>query len=158
MDKADEEFTWILVQFEGFKKSFAQTLVAHRQELTFADAISLCQPLAAEEVTHEPIIWTTFANLALSENIEKVRYEDVIQLAWSIGKVQGDLPEGIFKHQDDFWKLVVEQRMGMELREMRDDKYKSEQCLSMLSTMCLILNAEVAAANLISERFWVQLS
>ena len=165
LSETDEEFQWILAQFEGFKKSFAQTLVQERQNLTFADAVSLCQPLAAEEVIHEPIIWTVFANLALSENIEKMRYEDVVQLAWSIGKVQNDLPElengENFKHQGDFWKMVVEKRMAMEMREMREDKYASEKCLPMLSTMCLILTQEVAEArggDLISERFWVQLS
>ena len=57
--------------------------------------------------------------------------------------------------------MVVEKRMAMEMREMREDKYASEKCLPMLSTMCLILTQEVAEArggDLISERFWVQLS
>ena len=73
--------------FETFKRSFAKLLANSRSEITLSDVLVLCQPLAAEEVVSEPIIWSAFANIVLSVDIDKLSLEDVIKLAWSMGKV-----------------------------------------------------------------------
>ena len=75
------------VEFNEFKHNFAKKLVQDRKELKFADMIAICKPLAVELIVSEPILWSSFANLALSQNSSTITFQDVVTLAWSFGKI-----------------------------------------------------------------------
>jgi hypothetical protein len=52
---------------------------------------------------------------------------------------------------------VIERGLAVEFREMKDNDYRSENVLPVLSKICVALK-ETTANKSISERFWSQLS
>jgi hypothetical protein len=121
-----------------------------------SDVMALCNPLAVEGVVSEPILWSSFANIALSQDVSKISFKDVATLAWTFGKIQALLVEENgenFKNQSDFWSMVVEKALTTEINHMKESSYQSEQVLPALSTICFVLT-DISSQKLISPDFW----
>jgi len=129
--------------FDELKDKFARKLIKERKDLTISDVMTLIQPLAAEGVTCEPQLWTELANVILSTDLSKFTLQDLLNLSWSFGKVQMDLPAdedgNNFGRQADFWKKIIERGFAAEFREMKDNDYRSENVLPVLSKICVAL-------------------
>ena len=44
-----------------------------------------------------------------------------------------------FGNQPDFWKKVIERGLAVEFREMKDNDYRSDNVLPVLSKICVAL-------------------